>query len=1031
MVDDTSMLLPHEEDVIFKKPSLKEFIRLIKNGSIQGIWPSTQKEYDWWNSTGVKEYESYGAKELPNINTALTVFYGDNQDNQSSENLNIEESEKNFNTLKNELNADIDNNLIKNFYERTIEDLNYPELVYDKNKGLITNAQDYIANNQTIINNFAKDIQSIEELQKLIGNYNPEIDTNKTVLSLTDEQFETDYNNLYILTDDGKIDSLLDNINYIYGEETIKTVGTSKEEINELLQKNQVINEDNIYSFVNLREKIIEEYYQKINETKNEDGTIKKDGAIKILKKYYPDEVTSISGKFNTTTFNTIYDNLISQIKDYEKKKENLEEQLKTFFSNFEIDNLYNLSNQCINSISIPLATSSSLSDKEKEELNSDDNKFYQKYLDPYYTLMEYISFFTTLGNYTNSNGENIDLVDYIEENYLKNVKQNIKDVSTLDEKIAIVNTEIVEFMQFELGQLEFSKTGTLINEIYSIVTTIDFLNDGYIKNQTEIIHNINLAIEIINKEKELADLYNLTCNFNIEQEDNLISYNSYGINIINDINDIINGNTNKEIQSLQTVYNNIFSQVTNYITYFNAIINNIKNLIINCDNQVSLIYTEANGVENKPAVKNSLEEYRTILIDHYQILIELGYNFKSNQKQIENDINTLLNRLDTIETKMSYGYKEDQYNAIMNFFTEEFFINKLYKITEDTIHYSDLIIPIPSENYKTIKNVSNVLQKIQLILDYANEKNREYWLEYYTHELEKKLLRFTPVYEILPFNHYTCFSSGSEVSFKSGTISNQNQIISTADQDGKIAIIVDNITYYPQVNGLTTSPTTARDTEIPTIKGLKNIFGESFNKLGTASIGSSYTPIYFNNGSAIEANNVVQGQYKAQDSIKGNYWNIVRQESNGSISTVSISATKMYGAVYNDYAEYRAADAEPGRCIIENGDGTLSLSTGRLQLGANIVSDTYGFAIGETNDATCPIAVCGRVLAHPLESKEVYHPGAAVCSGPEGTISLMTREEIREWPDAIVGYVSEVPTYDTWGSDNVPVNGRVWIKIK
>jgi hypothetical protein len=101
------------------------------------------------------------------------------------------------------------------------------------------------------------------------------------------------------------------------------------------------------------------------------------------------------------------------------------------------------------------------------------------------------------------------------------------------------------------------------------------------------------------------------------------------------------------------------------------------------------------------------------------------------------------------------------------------------------------------------------------------------------------------------------------------------------------------------------------------------------------------------------------------------------------------------------------------------------------LQLGANIVSDTYGFAIGETNDATCPIAVCGRVLAHPLESKEIYHPGAAVCSGPEGTISLMTREEIREWPDAIIGYVSEVPTYDTWGTDNISVNGRIWIKIK
>jgi len=42
-----------------------------------------------------------------------------------------------------------------------------------------------------------------------------------------------------------------------------------------------------------------------------------------------------------------------------------------------------------------------------------------------------------------------------------------------------------------------------------------------------------------------------------------------------------------------------------------------------------------------------------------------------------------------------------------------------------------------------------------------------------------------------------------------------------------------------------------------------------------------------------------------------------------------------------------------------------------------------------------------------------------------------MSREEIREWPDRIVGYVSEIPTYKYWGSDKVEVNGRIWIKIK
>lgn len=140
----------------------------------------------------------------------------------------------------------------------------------------------------------------------------------------------------------------------------------------------------------------------------------------------------------------------------------------------------------------------------------------------------------------------------------------------------------------------------------------------------------------------------------------------------------------------------------------------------------------------------------------------------------------------------------------------------------------------------------------------------------------------------------------------------------------------------------------------------------------------------------------------------------------------------KIRGAVWNDYAEYRESYIkEPGRCIIETGFGDLELSTKRLQLGANIISDTFGFSIGETEKAKTPIAVCGRVLVYPNEDKELYTPGAAVCSGPNGTISLMTREEIKEWPDAIVGYVSEIPYYDTWGTDNIKVNGRIWIKVK
>lgn len=144
------------------------------------------------------------------------------------------------------------------------------------------------------------------------------------------------------------------------------------------------------------------------------------------------------------------------------------------------------------------------------------------------------------------------------------------------------------------------------------------------------------------------------------------------------------------------------------------------------------------------------------------------------------------------------------------------------------------------------------------------------------------------------------------------------------------------------------------------------------------------------------------------------------------------ITGKKVRGAVFNDYAEYRESlEKEPGRCVIETGYGDLELSAARLQLGGNIISDTFGFSIGETGKAQVPIAVAGRVLAYPLEDRYDFTAGAAVCSGPNGTVSLMTREEIKEWPDAIIGYVSEIPEYKTWGEDNIAVNGRIWIRIK
>lgn len=148
---------------------------------------------------------------------------------------------------------------------------------------------------------------------------------------------------------------------------------------------------------------------------------------------------------------------------------------------------------------------------------------------------------------------------------------------------------------------------------------------------------------------------------------------------------------------------------------------------------------------------------------------------------------------------------------------------------------------------------------------------------------------------------------------------------------------------------------------------------------------------------------------------------------------TKASTSYALYGAVWNDYAEFREGDTiEAGRCVIEVGNDTLITSTERMMPGANITSDTFGFAIGETDQAKTPIAVSGRVLAYPYESREEFKKniGRPVCSGPNGTVSIMTDEEYRNKGYCAIGTISAVPDYEEWGTGKVKVNGRVWIKV-
>ena len=148
----------------------------------------------------------------------------------------------------------------------------------------------------------------------------------------------------------------------------------------------------------------------------------------------------------------------------------------------------------------------------------------------------------------------------------------------------------------------------------------------------------------------------------------------------------------------------------------------------------------------------------------------------------------------------------------------------------------------------------------------------------------------------------------------------------------------------------------------------------------------------------------------------------------------VNLATGRLFGAAWNDYAEYRQADStEPGRCVVEKGNDTLTLSSKRMQPGAEIISDTFGFAIGQTEKAQTPIATSGRVLAYPYESLEEFKNaiGRPVCSGPNGTVSIMTDEEYQKFGYCAIGTISAVPEYETWGENNVAVNNRVWIRVR
>lgn len=136
--------------------------------------------------------------------------------------------------------------------------------------------------------------------------------------------------------------------------------------------------------------------------------------------------------------------------------------------------------------------------------------------------------------------------------------------------------------------------------------------------------------------------------------------------------------------------------------------------------------------------------------------------------------------------------------------------------------------------------------------------------------------------------------------------------------------------------------------------------------------------------------------------------------------------ATKVFNAIYNDYAEYFKKDepTEPGD-IVElnlNGDGYIKSKTYASKLVRGVHSDTYGHLLGghgkeDDDDNFIPLALCGRVKVKILgEAKK----GQYIVTSDMPGVGIAINEYI---PGAVIGQVEE--DKDSYGVS------RIWMFIR
>jgi len=208
----------------------------------------------------------------------------------------------------------------------------------------------------------------------------------------------------------------------------------------------------------------------------------------------------------------------------------------------------------------------------------------------------------------------------------------------------------------------------------------------------------------------------------------------------------------------------------------------------------------------------------------------------------------------------------------------------------------------------------------------------------------------------------------------------------------------------------------------------LKGTGGLTIKCEGAASLalGTSNTDrltIDSNGNVAITGNLDVQGSTKAA----GVFYTGTTDPTNSDRLNFdgNLYATKVYGAVWNDYADYwKAAPSElivPG-CIYIQTEAGLQLCRNRADKRVvGICSDTYGMAIGDKKNSV-PIAIGGFVLAHI--DKE-YPVGTLLVAKGIQLTKAKWYEILLQKP--IAKYIK--PEFKKI-YNKIDVNGRHWVKV-